>query len=50
MNRRHKDVFDAAGRSIPSTMELWPGLLALATALNLAQLIMREGKGLFGRE
>ncbi len=49
-NPRPRDVFDAAGRSIPSTMELWPGLLALAIALNLAELIMRKGKGLFGRE
>ena len=40
----------AAGRSIPSTMELWPGLLALAVALNLAELMMRKGKSLFGRE
>jgi hypothetical protein len=27
-------------------MELWPGLLALALALNLAELVMRKGKGL----
>jgi Ca-activated chloride channel family protein len=44
-----KDVFDAAGRSIPSSMQLWPGLLALAVALNLAELIMRKGKSLFER-
>ena len=25
-----REVFDAAGRSIPSSMDLWPGLLALA--------------------
>ena len=43
------DVFDAAGRSIPSMMELWPGLLALAVALNLAELTMRKGKSLFAR-
>jgi hypothetical protein len=40
------DVFDAAGRSIPANMELWPGLLALALALNLLELVMRKWKGL----
>ena len=44
-----KDVFDPGGRSIPSLMELWPGLLALAVALNLTELIMRKGKSLFVR-
>jgi Ca-activated chloride channel family protein len=48
-NPNPKDVFDAAGRSIPSQMELWPGLLALAVALNLTELIMRKGKSLFAR-
>ena len=38
-------VFDAAGRSIRSTMELWPGFLALALILNLAELVMRKWKG-----
>jgi Ca-activated chloride channel family protein len=41
-----RDVFNAGGRSIRSVMQLWPGLLALALALNLAELIMRKGKGL----
>ena len=27
-------------------MELWPGLLALALALNLLELVMRKWKGL----
>jgi Ca-activated chloride channel family protein len=48
-NPNPKDVFDPAGRSIPSMMELWPGLLALAVGLNLVELIMRKGKSLFGR-
>ena len=43
---RGRDVFDAAGRSIPTTMELWPGLLALALLLNLIELILRKWKGL----
>ena len=40
------DVFNAAGRGIPANMELWPGLLALALALNLLELVMRKWKGL----
>ena len=39
-------VFDAAGRSVPATQELWPGLLALAVLLNLVELFMRKGKGM----
>lgn len=39
-------LFDAAGRSIASTMELWPALLALAVLLNLAELVLRKSKGL----
>lgn len=45
-NPRPADVFDAKGRSIASTMRLWPLLLALAVALNLAELIMRKWKGI----
>jgi Mg-chelatase subunit ChlD len=45
-NVRPGDVFDASGRSTQVTMELWPGLLALAVALNLAELILRKWKGL----
>lgn len=41
-----RQVFDPNGRSIPSTMQLWPGLLGLALALNLAELILRKWKGL----
>ncbi len=35
-------IFQADGRSIPSTLQLWPGLLAAAVALNLAELILRK--------
>jgi Mg-chelatase subunit ChlD len=45
-----KSVFDAGRRSIASTMQLWPGLLALAIALNLAELVMRKWKGVLGRK
>ncbi len=45
---RPKAVFDAGNRSIASTMQLWPGFLALAILLNLAELIMRKWKGVLG--
>src|SRR5262249_25560497 len=48
-NPSPKDVFDPGGRSIPSTMELWAGLLALRVAPNLTELIMQKGKSFFGR-
>jgi uncharacterized membrane protein len=44
-NPAPREVFHAGGRSIRSTMELWPGLVALALALNLAELILRKWKG-----
>jgi hypothetical protein len=40
-------AFDAAGRAIPATLELWPFLLALAIALNLAELLIRKWRGLW---
>jgi hypothetical protein len=45
-NVRPRDVFESAGRSVAVTMELWPGLLAFAVLLNLAELILRKWKGL----
>ena len=44
-NPSPKAVFDSGARSIRTTMELWPGLLALAILLNLAELILRKWKG-----
>jgi Ca-activated chloride channel family protein len=41
-----RQVFDAGGRGSSVTMDLWPGLLALAVLLNLAELLMRKSKGL----
>jgi len=38
-------LFDASGRSVRSTMNLWPGLLVLAILLNLAELVLRKLKG-----
>ena len=42
-----KKLFETGGRSVPSVMRLWPGLLALAIALNLAELILRKWRGVF---
>jgi len=35
-------VFDTGGRTVPAAMRLWPGLLALALLLSLAELILRK--------
>ena len=43
-NPSPSQVFDANGRSEASTLRLWPGLLALAILLNLAELILRKGR------
>ncbi len=40
-------LFDSSGRAIPATLELWPLLLALAIFLNLAELLLRKGRGLW---
>jgi hypothetical protein len=42
-NPAASQVFDAGGRSIQTTMNLWPGLLALAILLNLIELVARKG-------
>ena len=44
-NPSARQVFDAGNRSVRATMDLWPGLLALALLLNLAELVMRKWKG-----
>ena len=35
-------VFDPAGRALATLLRLWPGLLGLALALNLAELLWRK--------
>ncbi|MBV8551705.1 MAG: VWA domain-containing protein [Acidobacteriaceae bacterium] len=41
-------VFDADGRRLYSTWQLWPGFLALAIALTIAELLARKWNGLAG--
>ncbi len=41
-NPAPRQVFDAAGRSQTSILNLWPMLLGLAIAFNLAELLMRK--------
>jgi uncharacterized membrane protein len=41
-----RSLFDAGGRSIRSSMELWPGLLGLAVLLNLVEVFLRKWRGL----
>jgi hypothetical protein len=52
-NPQPRQVFDSGGRSESSTLRLWPMLLGLAIALNLAELLMRKARqpfqgGMFG--
>jgi Ca-activated chloride channel homolog len=39
-------IFDGGGRALTSTWQLWPGLLALAIALTIAELVVRKWAGL----
>jgi hypothetical protein len=41
-----KAVFEGGSRVIHSSMSLWPGLLALAVVLSLAELVLRKWKGI----
>ena len=45
-DRSIRQLFDNGGRSIDSTMRLWPGLLALALLLNLIELALRKWGGI----
>jgi uncharacterized membrane protein len=42
-------LFEAGRRTIASTLQMWPGLLAFAILLNLAELVMRKWKGVIGK-
>jgi hypothetical protein len=45
-NPSPRQVFDAGGRTVASTLRLWPALLVLALLLNLAELVLRKWRGL----
>src|SRR5207302_628419 len=45
-NPSPKSIFDSGGRSIRSTMGLWPVLLVLAVILNLVELVLRKWTGI----
>jgi uncharacterized membrane protein len=45
-----KSIFDAGGRTRVYAAQLWPGLLALAILLNVAELLLRKWKALFHRD
>lgn len=44
-----KVMFDPGRRTIAASLQLWPGFLALAIALNLIELVMRKWKGVMGK-
>ncbi len=44
-NPEPRAVFDPGSRTIRTTMNLWPGLLALAVLLNLLELVLRKWRG-----
>jgi len=41
-----ESIFDARGRSVSTVWQLWPALLGLAIALNVAELVARKWGGL----
>ncbi len=41
-------IFDAGGRALSTTWQLWPALLALAIALTITELVVRKWSGLVG--
>jgi hypothetical protein len=48
-NPAPREVFDPGGRTVASTMRLWPALLVLALLLNLVELTLRKWKGIAER-
>ena len=45
-NPEIKKIFDPGGRSVPATVDLWPGFLALAIILDLIELVRRKWSGI----
>jgi len=48
-NPAPREIFDAGGKRIPTTLRLWPGLLGLAILFNLAELFLRKWRGILRR-
>lgn len=46
LNPAPAEIFNSGGRFVSATMRLWPGLVALALALNLIELVLRKWKGI----
>ena len=46
LNPAPKEVFDAGGRSVARTLELWPSFVGFAIGLNLIELLLRKWAGL----
>jgi Mg-chelatase subunit ChlD len=42
------EVFTGTGKTVPTTLTLWPGFLGLAVLLSLMELVLRKWKGVFG--
>lgn len=47
-NPEPSNVFTSTGKSIETTLTLWPGFLGLAVILSIAELVLRKWKGVFG--
>jgi Ca-activated chloride channel homolog len=45
-NPNPEQVFDGGGKSVSTTLELWPAMLAFALLLNLTELIVRKWRGI----
>ncbi len=41
-NPEPRDIFNPAGRTVPASLRLWPGLIALALLLNFLELAWRK--------
>ena len=45
-NPTARQVFDAGGRTLSTTWQLWPVLLSIAIALTITELVARKWAGL----
>jgi Ca-activated chloride channel family protein len=48
-NPRTDQIFEGGGKSVSSTIELWPGLIGLGIVLNLIELVFRKWRGILQR-